>query len=128
MARTIVYDNAETLTVLGLDCVPNDPDSGVAVFYFGQPGVALTDTDATSNQVTVALKGIVQFDQNDIGGTIAVGNNVEIDPSTGALNAVPVGTSLTEQFYGVIFAVDGAATANVRIGGLPNATAPQFAF
>lgn len=128
MARKVIYDVADTLTVLGNDCVPNDPDSGVAVHYLGQPGYALTDTSATTNQVTIVLRGIVRLDQADIDGTIAVGNNIEINPSTGALEAVPVGTSLTQQFYGVIFAEPDNDTVDVRIGGLPNATDPQFAF
>lgn len=128
MARAVIYDIADSLTVLGADCVPNDPDSGTAVHYLGQPGYALTDTSDVTNQVTIVLRGVVRLSQDDIGGTIAVGNNIEIDVSTGALDAVAVGTSLTNQFYGVIFAVDGTATCDVRLGGLPNATQPQFAF
>jgi len=128
MARAVIYDVADSLTVQGADCSPENPDSGVAVFYLGQPAYALTDTSDVNNQLTIVLRGIVRLSQDDIDGTIAFGNNIEINPSTGALNAVPVGTSLTEQFYGVIFAVDAAATVDVRLGGLPNATDPQFAF
>lgn len=121
MARKVIYDIAENLTVLGNDCVPNDPDAGVACLYLGQAAYALTDTSAATGLVTVILRGIVRIDQSDIDGDVAVGNNVVINGSTGQLegSAPADAASMAEPFYGVIFAVDGALTADIRLGGLP---------
>lgn len=128
MARAILVYPSDTMTVLGADCSPADPDSGVAVHYLGQPGVAVTDTNATSNEVTVQFTGIFQYAQADISGdAIVAGANITINCANGELVCVTMNDPMTHPFFGVVFAVNGNTTCDIRLGGLPNATHTQFA-
>jgi len=128
MARAILVHPSDTMTVLGADCSPVNPDSGVAVHYLGQPGVAVTDTNDLSNEVTVRFTGIFQYAQDDISGdAIVAGANITINCASGQLVCVTVDDPMTHPFFGVVFAVSGNTTCDIRLGGLPNATVTQFA-
>jgi len=108
MAGNIVFDEGNQLVV---DVIA-DTESGDAVIFGNQPGVALTDRDA-NGQATVKFNGVAEF---EIEGASAE-DAVYITPSTGALSLTD---DANQAFFGVCINDADATTdlVRVRIGGI----------
>ena len=108
MAGNIVFDQGDQLVV----AVIADTESGDAVAFGNQPGVALTDRDADGN-ATVKFNGVAEFAVEGASAEDAV----YINPATGALTLTD---SASVVFFGTCIN-DADATSDlvrVRIGGI----------
>lgn len=107
MALNIVYDTGDQLRLyLGAGV-----DSGDAVVFGNQPGVALTDSD-TAGFVTVKFNGVALFEL----ANADIEDPVYVVPSTGVLSLTDDGSHV---FFGVCLAdADADDMVAIRIGGI----------